>query len=379
MTAAIVGAWEAPGDAGGRSVSELSLEAAVAALADAGLAAPDVDGVLAAYSWEEPSMMFASHLADQLGVRAGYTETVCFGGCSPALMVARAARAIELGLCEVAVLTAASNRASGRGRAHAVAALRDVLSAEFEVPLGAFVPPVYALAARRHMHEFGTTPDQLAAIAATRRAHATLHPLAFKRTPIDVSDVLDSPMISSPLHLLDCCLVTDFAGAVVVASPRRVKTGHARPVWILGAGETHERITIGELASLTIRGAGVSAARALAQSGVGLRDLDFAQIYDSFTITVLISLEDIGFCRPGESGPRAADGAFAIGGELPVNTNGGMLSYRTGGMSHVLEAVAQLRGEAGERQVSGAELGLVTGIGGSLSTHCALVFGAEQR
>lgn len=376
---AIVGVNDGSADNEGRPCIEVGARAVAAALADAGLELADVDGVLAAYSWEEPSLMFASELADYLGLTPEYAETVCFGGASPAMMVARAARAIEAGLCEVAVLMAASNRRSKIGRAGSIAALRDVLSPEFEVPYGAFVPPVYALAAARHMQDWGTTPEQLAAIAIGQRDFAVLHPHAEQRTPIDDHDVSTSPMIASPLRLLDCCLVTDFGGAVVVVGPRTARRLAQRPVWVLGTGEAHGRLTSSEATSLTSRGADRSGARALAQAGLPIDEVDFAELYDSFTITVLATLEDLGICERGSAGPQAAAGAFTRTGRLPVNTNGGMLSYRTGGLSHVMEAVRQLRGDALGHQLGAPRIGLVHGIGGVLSAHCTLVLGTEDR
>jgi acetyl-CoA acetyltransferase len=373
---AIVGVDDGASDNEARPCVEIGARAAVRALADAGLALSDVDGVLAAYAWEEPSLMFASELADYLGLTPDYAETVCFGGASPAMMVARATRAIEAGVCEVALLMVASNRRSKLGRAAAIAALRDVLSPEFEVPYGAFVPPVYALAAARHMHERGTTSEHLAAIAVTQREHALQHPQAEQRAPLTEADVLASPIIAAPLRLLDCCLITDFGGALVIVGPETASR-LAQRVWVLGAGEAHGRLSTAEAESLTSRGAARSGARALRQAGVGTEDIDFAELYDSFTITVLATLEDLGFCEPGTAGPLAVSGAFWEHGMLPVNTNGGMLSYRTGGLSHVVEAVHQLRGTAPGLRLRQPRLGLVHGIGGVLSAHCTLVLGGD--
>ena len=373
----IVGYHEGPLDNAARSCRETAAVVAREALADAGLSLGDVDGVLAAYAWEEPSIMFASELADYLGTTPSYAETVCFGGASPAMMIARAARAIEQGLCEVVVVAAASNRASKVGRAGAIAALRDVLSPEFVVPYGAFIPPVYALTATRYMHELGVTPEQLAAVAVTQREHACLHPAAARRDPISVDDVLDSPVIASPLHLLDCCLVTDFGAAVVLTSAAGARSATSPTVRVLGTGEAHDRLTTSEVGDLTHRGGSLSAARALREAGASIEDVDFVELYDSFTITVLLTLEDLGFCRRGDAGARAAEGAFRFDGELPLNTNGGMLSYRTGGLSHVIEAVAQLRGTPLGVRLNAPEIALVHGIGGVLSAHCTLVLAAS--
>lgn len=375
-TAQIVGVHEEPLDVGGRPCPEVAVAAVAGALRDAGLPLSDVDGLFAAYSWEEPSIMFASEVANSLGIEPRHVDTVCFGGASPAMMVSRAARAIAAGSCEVAVLVAASNRASGMGRDAAVAALRDVLSAEFEVPYGAFVPPVYALAATRFMYETGTTARQLAAVAVTQREHARLHPGAARQSTLTVEDVLASPTIASPLRRDDCCLVTDFGAAVVMTSPDRVPAG-ARPVAVLGSGESHNRLSTTAVPDLTRRGAAKSARIAMDESGLGPDDIDLLQLYDSFTITVLMTLEDMGISPRGEAGLQAERGDFRLGGRLPLNTNGGMLSYRTGGFGHVIEAVHQLRGSASGGVAEGARTALAHGIGGVMSSHCTLVLGGD--
>lgn len=375
---AIVGVYEGALDAGGRPVLDIAATAAAGALRDAGLTLADVDGVFAAYAWEEPSIMFASEVANTLGVEPRYVETVSFGGASPAIMVARAAQAIRDGLCEVALLVAASNRASRIGSAGAIAALRDVLSPEFEVQYGAFVPPVYGLTATRHMHEFGTTPEQLAAVAVMQRANAALQPAAAHRTPLTIADVLSSPLVATPLHRYDCCLVTDFEGAIVMVAADRVRDA-TRAVDVLGTGEAHDLLSSSAVPSLTSRGASRSGPLALERSGIDLADLDVAELYDSFTITVLLTLEDLGLAPKGEAGAMVERGDFHPGAALPINTNGGMLSYRTGGISHVIEAVHQVRGEARGVAVDGARHALVHGIGGAMSSHGTLVLGGAGR
>lgn len=375
--AAIIGIHEGPLDNQGSPCVDIAARSAAAAVRDAGLTLGDVDGVLACLPFEEPSMMFASEVADALGVEPAYAETVCFGGASPAMMVPRAVRAIQSGVAEVLVLTAASHRASRTGQAAITAALRDVLSAEFEVPYGAFVPPVYALTATRCMHELGITERQLAAVAVTQRTHATAHPGAAMRDPLDIGTVLASPVIASPLHRYDCCLVTDFGGALLVTSADRALAGPAPPVWICGVGEAHDRLGTANIPDLTRRGGERSGAAAFGQAGIAPRDVDVACLYDSFTITVLLTLENLGLCGRGEAGPAAERGDLAVGGPLPVNPNGGMLSYRTGGISHVIEGVEQLRGTAKGLQVESARHAVVHGIGGAMSSHCTLVLGAE--
>ena len=377
--AAIVGVYDGPLDNAGRPCVEIAALSAVGAVRDAGLELADVDGILAALPFEEPSMMFGSEVANALGLEPAYAETVCFGGASPAMMVPRAVRAIQAGLCEVVVLVAASNRASKLGRAGSIAALRDVLSPEFEVPSGAFVPPVYALTATRYLYEFGATERHLASVAVMQRAHAAAHPRAAMRAPLDVEAVLASPVIASPLHRLDCCLVTDLGGAVLVTSADRATRSPHPPAWILGCGESHDRLSTANAHELTARGARTSGAAAFEEASLGPDDIDLACLYDSFTITVLLTLEDLGFCPKGEAGERVARGEFNAEGRLPVNPNGGMLSYRTGGISHLIEGVEQLRGQALGKRVADAERLVVHGIGGAMSAHCTVVLGKDQR
>jgi acetyl-CoA acetyltransferase len=375
--AAIAGVYEGPLDNQGRPCVQIAALCAAGAVRDAGLEMTEVDGVLAALPFEEPSMMFAAEVADALGLEPAYAETVCFGGASPAMMVPRAVRAINAGLCEVLVLTSASNRASKLGRAGSIAALRDVLSAEFEVPYGAFIPPVYALTARRCMHELGITERQMAAVAATQRGHAAAHPGAAMREPLEIDEVLSSPMIATPLRKLDCCLVTDFGGSIVVTSATRAGCGGQRPAWILGVGEAHDRLSTSNVRDLTRRGSAKSGAAAFAEAGIRPCEVDLACLYDSFTITVLLTLENLGLCARGKAGAAMERGEFSASGRLPINTNGGMLSYRTGGISHIVEAVEQIRGSARGMQVSDVETAVVHGIGGAMSSHCTLVLGKE--
>jgi acetyl-CoA acetyltransferase len=243
------------------------------------------------------------------------------------------------------------------------------------MPVGA-----YAMAATRHMHQYGTTAEQLAEVAVATRAWAALNPKAYYRDPITITDVLASPMISSPLHLLDCCLVTDGGGAVVVTSEAVAASTRSRPVWVLGHGESHTHLTIANMPDLTVTPAALSGPRALAMAGVTHSDLDVVELYDSFTITVIETLESLGFCAPGEGGPFVSGQRTAPGGDFPLNTNGGGLSYCHPGMYGIfllIEATRQLRGERGEAQVPGARLALVNGTGGVLSSCATVVLGVD--
>ncbi|RYG87214.1 MAG: thiolase family protein, partial [Alphaproteobacteria bacterium] len=250
---------------------------------------------------------------------------------------------------------------------------------QYERPFGPLIPAMYALAANRHMHEYGTTPEQLAEVAVTMRRHAGLNPNAQARDPITIDDVLNSKMIATPLHMLDCSLVSDGGGALVVSRADAARDMRRRPVELLGAGEGHLNEHIHQAPSLTTTGARISGARAFDMAGLTPREMDFAMLYDCFTITALLQLEDLGFCKAGEGGPFVANGGIGLGGRLPVNTHGGLLSHghpgRPGGIFHIIEAVRQLRGECGDRQVEAASLGLVHGNGGILSTHSTLILG----
>jgi acetyl-CoA acetyltransferase len=239
----------------------------------------------------------------------------------------------------------------------------------------------YAFAARAHMHEFGTTSEQLAAVAVAARYHASLNPSAEMRQPIEISDVLDSPVIADPLHVLDCSLWSDGGAAVVVVAAERAPHFPQRPVYMLGIGEGHWHEHIFQARSLVTTAASESGPRAYEMAGLGPNEMDFAQVYDCFTSVAIAELEDLGFCKKGEGGPFVADGNAVLGGRLPVNTHGGLLSHshtgHPGSMFALTEAVTQLRGEAGARQVPGAEVGLVHGQGGVLSSHCTLILGNE--
>jgi acetyl-CoA acetyltransferase len=364
----IAGSFEGPSGKTGQGAFDLFAQGATGAMRDAGVAAGEVDALLTSFSWEDPRLMPSDFLAEYLGATPAYTETVCLGGASPAGMVGRAAQAIRDGVCDVAVLSSASNRASGMGKEAAIDALREVAHPKYEAPFGAFVPALYALVAQRHAHEFGTTEEDLAAVAVLQRGHAERNPAAFLRDPLTVDQAVGSKLISAPLRVTDCCLLTDFCAGLVMMTRERAEAGGCAFVPVLGYGEARSFTNIGQASELTTQGAAASGTAAFAQAGVGPADMDFAQLYDCFTITVLITLEDLGFCEKGDSA--------RLIGTLPLNTNGGMLSFSTGGMYHVTEAVSQLRGRAGERQVDGARLGVVNGVGGVFSANCTLVLGA---
>jgi acetyl-CoA acetyltransferase len=253
---------------------------------------------------------------------------------------------------------------------------------EWEIPYGLAMPiGGYALAASRHMAEYGTTSEQLASIAVSTRRWAGMNPNARYQDPITIQDVLDSPFVAEPLHKLDCCLVTDGAGAVVMTSSERARDTAKRPVHVLGAGTSHTHMMISQMPDLTVTAGTVSGAKAFEMAGVKPGDIDVVETYDSFTITVLLALEDLGFCPKGEGGRFVEGDRLSPGGELPVNTNGGGLSYTHPGMYGIfllVEAARQLRGEGGDRQIDGASLAVAHGCGGVLSSTSTIVLGTED-
>ena len=356
---------------GGTVLSDQAAVAA-AALAEGGLTLADVDGLCTAASWgvPGPGVMPTLALAEYLGLAPRWFDSTNVGGSSFEVHVGHAARAIEAGDCEVVLIVYASRQRSQRSRT--LAGRAGVLNLQFESPYGLPSPVgAYALAAQRHMHQYGTTSEQLAEIAVAARAWARLNPAATRREPLSVADVLASPWVCEPLHVLDCCLVTDGAGAVVMTSAAHARTLGAPAVFVRGFGEAETHLSIAAMPDLTVTPAATSARRALDVAGLSLDDVDVAEIYDSFTITVLLTLESIGFCGPGEGGAFVSRGRIAPGGAMPMNTNGGGLSFAHPGMYGIfllVEAVRQLRGSAGERQVDGARVALVNGTGGVLSS-----------
>ncbi len=366
---AIAGAYEHPSRlAPGKSELQLIAEAAKGALDDAGLTLDDVDALYSAHA--NSLQMGVVAVAEYLDLHPNHLDGTNIGGASFVSHVGHAAAAIHAGLCEVALIVYGSTAASN---AVAIGTGLDMGSdpvLAFENPFGQVLAGSYAIAAQRHMHQYGTTSNQLAEIAVAMRAHASLNPDAKMREPITVADVVGSRMIADPLHLLDCCIITDGAGAVVVTSAERARDLSKPPVLVRGCGEAVWHQSRGRSDPLIIA-ARQSGERAFAMAGVEPADIDFCTLYDSFTITVLLTLENLGFCKPGEGGAFVENGRIALGGTLPVNPDGGGLSSNHPGMRGiflVIEAVRQLRGECGSRQVRDAELACVHGTGGML-TH----------
>jgi acetyl-CoA C-acetyltransferase len=363
---AVVGAYEHPTRfAPDKTAFQLHAESARGALADAGLTLKDVDGFFTSGVGPIGILSLAGHL----NLRPSYVDSQAIGGSSFVSHCLHAAAAIAAGLCNVALVTYGSTAASERfAIGTGAGGFMQEPPDNFEAPFGPTIVGSYALVAQRHMHEYGTTGEQLAEIAVTMRRHAGLNPDAKYREPITVEDVLASRVISSPLHLLDCCMISDGGGALVLTSVERARDLGRPPVVVLGAAEALRHAEIGARDLLDVA-ARQSGPLALARAGVGHGDVDLAMIYDSYTITVLATLEALGFCKPGEGGAFCSGGRIGLGGELPVNPDGGGLSSNHPGMRGiflVIEATRQLRAECGPRQVKDARLALVHGTGGML-------------
>lgn len=381
--AAIVGAVDAVSPTGelGRNVHQLEVDMIRAALDDAGLEIADVDCVMSTNG-----MMASLDLAERLGVQGRFTDSTMTGGSSFEVHVEHAAAAIAAGLCEVAVIVYAATPRSGANpfaRGGPGVGAKDSALFQFDLPYGLGLPAAsYSLAAQRHMHDYGTTSEHLAQVAVSVREWAAKNPSAYHQDPITVDDVLASPMVAEPLHKLDCCLVTDGAGALVVTSAERARDLARPPVYVLGAGTTHTHgMSISQMADVTTTGAVVSGPQAMSIAGITPDDVDVVELYDSFTITALMTLEDLGFCAKGEGGDFVSDGRLGPGGALPTNTNGGGLAYTHPGMYGMfilVEAVRQLRGDGGDRQVPDAEIAVANGCGGVLSCTSTIVLGTES-
>lgn len=372
---AIVGSATAGiGDAGGQTDLEITSRAVHGAVRDAGLGMDQIDGLLSA---SLSSSMWVNKLAEYLGVRPSFMDSTQIGGASFVGHLLIVAAAIRAGLCRNVVIAYGATPRGGNGVSATSPARAAMDPYPYEDPYQPFNPPSsYALATRRHMHEYGTTREQLAQVAVAARQWASLNPEAYKRDPLSIEDVLNARMISSPLTVRDCCLVTDGAGAIVVTSTDRANDFPKLPVYVMGTAMVHSHRQISAMADLTTTAATVSGQQAYARAGMSPAEMDIVQVYDAFTINPILFLEDLGFCKKGEGGAFISDGRIAPGGALPVNTNGGGLSCVHPGMYSMfglVEAVRQLRGEAGERQVSKARTALVHGNGGVLSAQATTI------
>jgi acetyl-CoA acetyltransferase len=362
------------GESPGYSAIELLAKAAMAAVADAGLKITDIDAV---FSMLPQDPFCAMTVPEYLGIRPKLVETTRVGGASFEIHAMWAALALDAGLCDAVLICYGSTQRTGSGSLVTSGAEPFAYEAVYQ-PRDP--PTSYALAAARHMHEFGTTREDLAQVAVAARRWAQLNPEAFMREELTVRDCLDARMVCDPLTVRDCCLVTDGAAALVMTRADRAKDTPHKPVYLLGAASATWHRYISTAADLTITSASECAPRAYAQAGITPEDIDVIEVYDAFTINTILFLEDLGFCPKGEGGRFVADGAIAPGGRLPVNTNGGGLSCVHPGMYGLftmVEAARQLRGTTGARQIPGAELALAHGNGGVLSCQAVTIFGTE--
>lgn len=364
------------------SATQLYVKAAKLALEDAGITKADIDGLVTCTSFVEPFMYHAEMIAEYMQIFPRYCMTVPSGGGTTLAIMHHAASAIATGLCHTVLITMADSQVSGLSRDKAIEAMAQAGHPQFERPYGPPIPAFYAMLARAHQHAYGTTDAQRAAVAVACRKHASLNPAAQMRKPITIDDVVNSRMIADPLHLLDCSLVSDGGAAIVMTSAERARDFRKRPVYLLGTGEGHSHEHLSQAISLTTSAAKEAGERAYAMAGITPKDIDVAELYDCFTPVVIIELEDLGFCAKGEGGSFVEGGRIELGGELPINTHGGLLSHchpgHPGSLFSITEATRQLRGECGARQVADAQIALVHGQGGIMSTHCTAILGSER-
>jgi len=356
----------------GHSTLDLMTAAATEALADAGLERRDVDGLICGYSTTMPHLMLSTVFAEHFGLQPRYAHAVQLGGATGFAMTMLAHQLAEASVARNILVVAGENRLTGQSRDSSFQTLAQVGHPVYEVPLGPTIPAYYGLVASRYMHEFGIVEEDLAEFAVLLRRHAALHPGAQFREPITLTDVMASRPIASPLKILDCCPVSDGGAAYVISREPR-----APAVRIRGCAQVHRFQHISAAPSLTEFGAGACAQTALTAAGIGRDDIRYLAIYDSFTITLAILLEEIGFCARGQAGHEARAGKFDRAGALPLNTHGGLISYGHcgvgGAMAHLVETHRQMTDRAGDRQVRDASVAFLHGNGGVLSSHVSLV------
>lgn len=361
----------------GATTLSLMTEAAAAALDDAGMERGGIDGLITGYSTTMPHLMLSTVFAEHFGLSPAYAHSIQLGGATGAAMLALADHLIRSGAVRNVLVVAGENRLTGQSRDGAIQTLAQVGHPTREVPLGATVPAYYALAAARYLHDTGAGEEELAELAVLMRTNAARTEGAHLRTPIGVADVMASRPIASPLKLLDCCPISDGAAAILLSVDRPERDA----VRIAGSGQAHTHQHLSEAPDDIALGARIASSFALAKAGVELADIDYAAIYDSFTVTLALLLEAIGISEPGEAGRDAAAGRFSPDGKLPINTHGGLLSYGhcgvAGALAHFIEASRQMTGLAGPRQLGRRpRRTLYHGDGGVLSSHVSLVMEA---
>lgn len=352
-------------------------EAATQAIHNAGLEGAAIDGVLSGYATTLPHLMLADRFCEFMGLRPQYAHGLASGGATGGMMVMLAAELVRSGRCRNVLVVAGENRLSGQQRDQSMQTLAQVGDPDVEVPNGASVPAYYALLASRYMHETGVSGTDLARFAVLMRSHAQSHPQAHLREPLDLPQAQQARAIATPLRLSDCCPISDGGVAVVVSA----EPGAGTPVRIIGAGQAHRHQHLCAIDDLFDTGARRSAQAALAQAGCGVADMDYLAIYDSFTITLVMLLEELGVAPPGQAVRRLLAGDFDAGGACPLNTHGGLLSFGhsgvAGGLMHLVEAYRQLAQQAGGRQIAGRRRALFHADGGVLSAHVSLILDAS--
>ena len=361
----------------GRGALDLMAGAAHQALASAGLARADIDGVLCGYATTLPHLMLSTLFCERFALAPRYAHSMQLGGATGAAMLMAARELVRSGRCRNVLVVAGENRLTGQSRDSSIQTLAQVGDADYEVPNGASVPAYYALMASEYMHRTGVTSADLAEFAVLMRANAARHPEAHLRTPITHAEVLAAKPIAAPLSLLDCCPISDGAMAFIVSA----EPGPHAPVRLAGAGQAHRHQHLTAMADVMRCGASDAAAQAFAEAGLAPADIDYLGIYDSFTITLVMLLEEIGFAPRAGAAARARAGDFAPTGALPLNTHGGLLSFGhcgvAGGMAHTVEAWRQMTGQAGERQIRAPQRAFIHADGGVMSSHVSLILSTE--
>ena len=365
-----------------KSPRELCVQVTLDAVRDAGLKLSDVDGLITCNAFAEPIMYHAEAVAEYLGWEPQHCVTVNTGGGTTFMALNMAAAAIEAGMADTIVVAMADSLRSFMTREQAMVVQSSSGHPHYEQPYGPTVPAYYGLIARAHMDQYGTTEAQFAEAAVSCRAWASQHSKAQMRDVISVEDVLNSRAIADPLKVLDCSLVSDGGAAVVITRKDRAKDGPHKPITLLGYGEGHAYEHISQAKNLTTSAAVQSGQSAYAESGLSPDDISLLQLYDCFTPALLIQIEDLGFCAKGEGGDWLASGISRPGGAKPLNTHGGMLSYchpgNPGAMFGLTEAISQLRGDAGPRQLPGMSTALCHAQGGIMSSHATVILGVED-
>ncbi len=356
----------------GSSTLDLMSKAAELAIADAGLTRGEIDGVLCGYSTVAPHVMLATVFAEHFGICPAYAHAVQVGGATGLAMTMLAHHLVEAGVVRHVLVVSGENRLTGQSRDASILALAQVGHPDYEVLLGPTIPAYYGLVASRYMHEYGVTEEDLAEFAVLMRKHALAHPGAQFHDPITVTDVMESKPVALPLKLLDCCPISDGGAAFVVSRERTGETG----VRVLGCAQAHTHQHVTAAPALSELGAGIAIAQAKQAAGIAVSDVRYAAVYDSFTITLAMLLEDLGLAARGEAAARVRSGYFGRGGEMPLNTHGGLLSYGHcgvgGAMAHLVETHLQMTGRAGNRQVRDSSIALLHGDGGVLSSHVSM-------